>query len=165
MKSLFFFTIFGILRMKQLSLIIMILLLNTAIAKQKYYKWTDENGSIHYSTEKPDNTRTDELDVNTRQPDIPAQPVKSETIEREDSKQPKEKSYLEQRRAKKQKARKLAQENHERCLDAKHIVNRYQQQVRMSRIDRKTGEKIYLDDDKRARIIKSAQQAVRKYCR
>jgi len=35
----------------------------------------------------------------------------------------------------------------------------------MSRIDRETGEKIYLDDAKRDEIIKRAQQAVKKYCR
>ncbi|GAA4816228.1 hypothetical protein GCM10011365_00920 [Marinicella pacifica] len=138
--------------------------MNTATAKQKYYKWTDENGSIHYSTEKPENNQTEELDISTKQPDVPVEPIRAHA-ESETSDEPEEKSYLEQRREKKQKAKKLAQENRERCLDAKHIVNRYQQQVRMSRIDRETGEKIYLDDTKRASIIKSAQQAVRKYCR
>ncbi len=149
--------------MKLLVITIALLTANTVLAKQKYYKWTDENGSIHYTIEKPDNTNTDELDVSTRQPVVTKKVQQTEP--EESSEKPQEKSYLEQHREKKQKAKKLAQENRERCLDAKHIINRYQQQVRMSRIDRETGEKIYLDDTKRASIIKSAQQAVRKYCR
>jgi hypothetical protein len=148
--------------MKLIPLILAMLFLNTANAKQKYYKWTDENGSIHYSTEKPENSQTDVLDISTRQPDIPA---KTPQPEPQKSDETEEKSYLEQRREKKQQAQKLAEKNRERCLDAKHAVTRYQQQVRMSRIDRETGEKIYLDDAKRAEIIKRAQQAVRKYCR
>jgi|GEM_PF-3469479 len=85
--------------MKRLLPILTMLLLNTAIAKQKYYKWTNKNGSIHYSTKKPENSQTDELDISTRQPDIPAK-----TPEPEESDEPEEKSYLEQRREKKQRA-------------------------------------------------------------
>lgn len=148
--------------MKLLIIIIIVLLTsNTVLAKQKYYKWTDENGSIHYSTEKPENNQTDELDISTRQP------VLSETSEKaepENSQETEEKSYLEQRREKKQKAQQQVNKNRERCLDAKHAVTKYQQQVRMSRIDRETGETIYLDDSKREQIIQRAQQAVTKYC-
>lgn len=150
--------------MKLFLLITMMIFLNTTTAKQKYYKWTDENGSIHYTTEKPKNTASDELKINTKQPEVPIKPTQPQT-EPGTSDEPEEKSYLQQLREKKKRAKKQAEENRERCLDAKHIVNRYQQQVRMSRIDHKTGEKIYLDDEKRARIIKSAQLAVKKYCR
>lgn len=146
--------------MKILTVIAVLFITNTVIAKQKYYKWTDENGSIHYSTEKPENNPTDELEISTKQPLAPVQPKKAEP---DASEKPSKKSYLEQRREKKAKAKKLASENRERCLDAKHTVNRYQQQVRMSRIDRETGEKIYLDDVKREQIIQRARQAVTKY--
>ncbi|KAA3637992.1 MAG: DUF4124 domain-containing protein [Proteobacteria bacterium] len=150
--------------MKILTLMTVLLMSNAVIAKQKYYKWTDENGSIHYSTEKPENDKTDELEISTKQPVVPQKPQEAQPEGSENPEETEEKSYLEQHREKKQQAKKLAEENRERCLDAKHTVNRYQQQVRMSRIDRETGEKIYLDDAKREQIIQRAQQAVRKYC-
>lgn len=150
--------------MKLLIFLIALLNANIVLAKQKYYKWTDENGSIHYTTEKPEHTTTDELDISTNQPVLNQKIDRPEPDRSNDSDEPEEKSYLEQHREKKQQAKKIANKNRERCLDAKHAVTKYQQQVRMSRIDRETGEKIYLDDDKREQIIKRAQQAVRKYC-
>jgi len=150
--------------MKILSILVIFLVSTAVIAKQKYYKWTDKNGSIHYSTEKPENNQTDELEISTRQPVVTQKTEIAEPENSEDTEKPEEKSYLEQRREKKLKAKKLAKENRERCLDAKHAVTKYQQQIRMGHIDRETGEKIYLDDSKREQIIKSAQLAVKKYC-
>lgn len=144
--------------MKILALITTLLISCTAVAKQKYYKWTDENGSIQYSLEKPENNKTDEISINTNQPVMP------QKINEAVPKNPNEKSYMEKHEEKKQNSKNIAKENKNRCLDAKHTITKYQQQVRMSRIDKETGEKVYLDDSKRAGIIEQAEQAVRKYC-
>lgn len=153
--------------MKTLTLFVATLLITTPVlAKQKYYKWTDENGNTHYTSTKPEDRKTDEVNINANQPkaiqqiDANNHSEKPESVEGEV-----EKSYLEQRREKKQKAKELAQRNKKQCQKAKQTVTKYQQQVRMSRIDATSGEKVYLEDSKRADIIKKAQKEVNKYCR
>lgn len=37
-----------------------------AFAKEQYYRWTDENGSVHYSASVPDRQLVERVDVHTR---------------------------------------------------------------------------------------------------
>lgn len=152
--------------MKIITFIIAVLISNTCFAKQKYYKWTDENGSIHYSTDKPENNETEEIKISTNQPVVSHKPVEQQSHQEEHQpKAPEEQSYLEQRNEKKQKARELVAKNKSQCQKAKQTLTKYQQQVRMSSIDKVSGEKVYLEDSKRAEIIKQANNAVQKYCK
>jgi hypothetical protein len=141
------------------ALILTLLCLNTALAKQKYYKWTDEHGVTHYTTEKPENNQTHEVNVNTKQPKVSRPAAKVE------SQDPDAKSYVEQRREKRQQAKDQAKNNKIKCDQAKQTIAKLKQQVRMSRVDTDTGETIYLEDNKRAEIIKQAQQQAKKYCK
>jgi|SRR5690606_12937126 len=143
---------------KAATLLIALLISNMAFAKQKYYKWTDENGSIQYSLEKPKNNQTDEINISTNQPIVPQETTGK--LQQE----PADKSYMEKHYEKKKKAEQIAKDNRKHCLQAQQTITKYQQQVRMSRIDKNTGETIYLDDSKRENIINQAQQAVAKYC-
>ena len=155
--------------MKPYILIVALLFSASAVAKQKFYKWTDEQGNTHYTTEKPEDKATDEVKVNTKQPVILEKSNKqtNKTPSSQDNPgqdQPEEKSYLEQRREKKQKAKEVAQENKKECQKAKQTISKYSQKVRMSRIDKKTGKKIFLEDSKRTEILKQAKQKQRKHC-
>lgn len=141
------------------------LITNPVMSKQKFYKWTDENGNTHYSANKPEDKKTDEVNINSNQPRVAQNTESINNSEKPESEETEvEKSYLEQRREKKQKSKQLAQDNKKQCQKAKQTVTKYQQQVRMSRIDVESGEKIFLEDSKRADIIKKAQKAVRKHC-
>ncbi|WP_154222061.1 DUF4124 domain-containing protein [Marinicella rhabdoformis] len=152
--------------MNKLLLIGLIFLSSTATSKQKFYKWVDEEGNTHYSAEKPENQQTDEVKVSNRQPKVAqAMDVAEKPQIVTESEEEPEKSYLEQRRENKQKAKETALKNQKQCQKARYTIKKYQQQVRMSRMDPKTGKKVFLDDDKRASIIKKAKQSQRKYCR
>jgi hypothetical protein len=148
--------------MKILIFIIALFIVNTSVAKQKFYKWTDENGNTHYTSEKPENKKTDEIKVNTNQPNVPQNVRITEEVE---SRAPPEKSYLEKHYEKKEKAKESVQKNNKNCQQAKQVVIKYQQKVRMATSDKKTGERVFLEDDQRADIIKEAKKAVKKYCK
>ena len=142
------------------------LMISSAQSAQKFYKWTDEDGNIHYSSEKPEDKQTDEVTVSTNQPKV-SHEIKEGTDESidVDIDKPEEKSYLDKHYEKKKKANELANENKKSCLEAKATIAKYQAQVRMSQVDDETGEKVYLDDSKRAEIIKEAQNEIKKRCR
>jgi hypothetical protein len=154
--------------MKIFAIIVALLMVNTAQSAQKFYKWVDEEGNTHYSSEKPEDRQTDEVKVKTKQPKV-SQLIENDSNDidsyREDLNTAEEKTYMEKHYEKKQLAKELAKENKKLCLDAKAAVAKFQEQVRMSRVDTETGQKVYLDDSKRADIIKKAQNEVKKYCR
>jgi flagellar biosynthesis GTPase FlhF len=148
--------------MKIFTFIIVIFISTTVCAKQKFYKWTDENGNIHYTSEKPENKNANEIKVKTNQPNL------SKNVEENDESEEEvfiEKSKLEKHNERKKITKKIAQQNKSQCQEARQTITKYQQQVRMSRTDKKSGEKIYLEDSKRQEIIKNAKKAVKKYCK
>jgi hypothetical protein len=151
--------------MKNLVILIALLMISSAQSAQKFYKWTDEDGNIHYSSEKPEDKQTDEVNVSTRQPKVSAEFEDDYTEEVDNDNKPEEQTYMEKHYEKKQKANELANENKKACQEAKAIIAKYQAPIRMSQVDDDTGEKIYLDDSKRAEIIKEAQNEIKKRCR
>lgn len=154
--------------MKKLILFFALVFSFNTLAKQKFYKWVDEQGNTHYSSEKPEDKKTAEVSVRNNQPKV-AQAIevadKPQQVSPQGDESEPEKSYLEQRREKKQKAKETAQKNKKQCLKARYNIKKYEQQVRMSRMDPKTGKKVFLDDDKRKSIINKAKQAQRIYCK
>jgi len=152
--------------MKIATLIIVILISYTVSAKQKFYKWIDENGNIHYTSEKPENKNANEIKVKTNQPKVTKNLEVTDEIDETDEEEVfTEKSNLEKHKERKKITKKIAQQNKSQCLQARQTVTKYQQQVRMSRTDKKSGEKIYLDDSKREEIIQSAKKAIKKHCK
>ncbi len=140
-----------------------------AAAAQKFYKWVDKDGQIHYSAEKPEDKQTDEVKVRTKQavaePVESGEPVDYDKTSKSDQKDKPEKSYLEQKRERKAKEKKQAEANHKKCMKAKYNVAKYQRQSRLSRMDPNTGQKVYLEDDQRKVLLSKSQQRVRQYCR
>jgi hypothetical protein len=143
-------------------LLFIMLISNAATAKQKYYKWTDEQGNIHYTSEKPEGKKVNEVKVGTIQP---KSPQNVDVPDKEEKGMFKEKSNLEKHYERKKIAEKKAQKNKSQCQQAKQAVKKYQQKVRMGRTDKETGERVYLEDSQREEIIQSAKKAVKKYCK
>jgi hypothetical protein len=151
-----------ILKMKILIFILVILISNTIFAKQKFYKWTDESGNIHYSSEKPDNSKADEIQIKTNQPKLSQN---FEVSNKDENEEILEKSYKEKHYEKKKKTKETAQENKAHCQQARQTLAKFQQKVRMSSTDKKSGKKVFLDDSKRAEIINKAKKEMRKHCK
>ncbi len=142
-----------------------VLFSNTSFAKQKFYKWTDAEGVTHYTQENPEDLETSELTISNKKALVKINNSQKEQSKNKIEKETKEgKSYVEQRKERKLKAKQVAQENKEQCKKAQYTIKKYEQKVRMSRIDHDTGEKVFLEDGKRAEIIKKAKQKAKKYC-
>lgn len=143
------------------------LLLFSATAAQKFYKWVDEDGQIHYSAEKPEDKKTAEVNIRTKKAvaqAVEVGSVHSQVSDPSSAEDEPEKSYLEQKRERQAKAQKLKEVKRKICMKAKYNVAKYQRQGRLSRMDPKTGEKVYLEDDQRKQLLAKAQQRVRKNC-
>ncbi len=149
--------------MKNLVIIIALLTFGLAQSAQKFYKWTDEEGNTHYTSEKPEDKQTKEVNVKTHQPKV-SQKTTNPSQEQQEPDESTEKSYMEKYYEKKEKTKELAKENKKSCLDAKTTLAKYQEKVRMSQVDKKTGKKVYLEDSKRYEIIDTAEKGVKKYC-
>ncbi len=131
---------------------------------QKFYKWTDAEGVTHYTHEKPEDLKTSELTVSNKKALVKvSNSQKGQSKNKVENGTKEEKTYVEQRKERRLKAKQLAQENMKECKKAKQTIIKYEQKVRMSRID-DNGEKVFLEDGKRAEIIKKAKQKASKHC-
>lgn len=151
---------------KILFIIIALLVLNQTSAKQKFYKWTDSQGTIHYTQKKPVNKKTDELKINTAKTRIINEKPETditETLQTEPKKTIDQR--FAQRREDKQLAKEKAQENLNKCKKAKENLAKYTKAVRFRRQDLDTGEYTYLEDDQRAALIKKHKQTIKKICK
>jgi hypothetical protein len=152
--------------MKYLILLALILAITTASAKQKYYKWTDADGNVHYSETKPENKATQEVSVNTSQPKIT--PKANETEVEKDPIDTEGKTE-EQIKAERINAESQAQiqklQNEANCKIAKKNLETFMSTIRVSRKDPETGEVIRLDDNQRATMLATAKKTVKEYCK
>jgi hypothetical protein len=153
--------------MKTIILIIGLFLLNSAEAKQKYYKWTDADGNIHYTESKPANKPATEVKVNTSQPKLA--PVKNkdkvataESGEQNIAKSENEKAFDEYNE--KEKIRFEKQQNKENCKIAKENLSTFQNTQRVRQLDPKTGEYVRMDDSQRMNSLKAAKKLIKDVC-
>lgn len=137
--------------------------LNTSFAGDKFYKWTDENGNVHYSNTKPDDQYTSEINVKSTDP-IP-QILENDLEESPNHNIKTTKQKLDDFSKKNKDSKKLAAENLKKCKAARKYLEKYSKQERFSRVDPKSGKKIYLDDVKRAQFIRDSKTSIRKYCK
>ncbi len=138
-----------------------------SLAAGKFYKWTDANGVVHYSSEAPLNQKTDEIKINTAKSRTKPKPVAlpnkiedpvsepESTIEQRFAERRSEKKHDKAREKEKQKA----------CKKARGSLAKYQQAVPYRWQDKKTGEYTYLEDKQRARLLKEFKNVIKKTCR
>ena len=146
--------------MKIVLLIITLIFLSTANGGQKFYKWVDEEGNTHYTSEKPEDKKTDEVTIKTNHPQAPKVDPEAQEARRKKSDE-----FMENHYEKKRKSKELAAVNKKKCTDAKKTLVKFQEKVRMSRVNQETGETEYLEDSSRAQILKDAQKGIKQYCR
>lgn len=138
-------------------------------AAAKVYKWTDENGGIHYSQVPPDQkTQEQEMDIKSNQP-------VSETTNRKppESSPAKETGKNEEKAGKESpdqaaKNAEIEKKNEEirqkNCKIAKQQVMTINQGGRLYEVDEK-GERQYWDDATRASKLAEAQKSVDEWCK
>lgn len=157
--------------MKLLILLLGILFFNQIYPKQKFYKWTDSEGNIHYSQDKPHDKTTSEIKVDNFQPKIVEDIVNEDianTVEENSLSNEKEKSYsekLKERREKNKIKNKKTIQTKKDCKAAKKTFEKFSRKERFRHKDKKTGEYVYLEDGDRTLLLKEAKTAIKKNCR
>ena len=148
--------------MNVLLLTVLLLLSNQLSAKQKFYKWVDKDGGIHYTAEKPKDRDTSEVIVNTSQALVVGPGLENDELTQEDINKEKVDAHYHKKREKNSQAKKSQQI----CIKAKRNLSEIKKHGRCGWVDGSTGNKYeLLNDSKRAEIINKSNTAISKYCK
>jgi hypothetical protein len=166
--------------MQRKWLFVVLLPLAAAVLGATLYKWVDERGVTHYSETPPDKQKAQEMRI--QPPPAPStegvKPWQAPTAPGADSgkaappKTWQEKASEAQRRreaAEKQEeeeralAQEIAQERKKRCLAAQQNLHALQTDRPVYHIN-EYGERVFIDDAKRAAEIARAKREIQSYC-
>lgn len=130
---------------------------------QSMYKWVDEKGVTHYSSDPPPDGKGQKIEVKPAPPSSPAQPqplrledVRKRALELRDERLAKEKREDD--------AKKREEQQRSRCLRAQNDLEMLRRQRRIYSMNER-GERVYMDDKGRAEEMEKSQKAVDTYCR
>lgn len=129
------------------------------LAQGKYYKWTDQNGTIHYSENKPETTQSSELNIKASKP-TSVLPTKNAQKESEQKKETT--SKLKEFAKQDQNKRDAAKQRKRRCRDAKKSMEKLKNSFTPYIIDSKSGGRIYPTSRKASKIKARQQERIRK---
>jgi hypothetical protein len=151
--------------MKYLIFLVLAFTITAADAKQKFYKWTDADGNVHYTETKPEDKTAEEIKVSTAQPKVTAsKPEKKEEIKIDTEGKSPEQIEIEKFNAESQAKVKEMQDK-ANCKIAKQNLATLQKTVRVRRIDPETGESIRMGDEERMQVIANAKKAIKDLCK
>ncbi|HHL31327.1 MAG TPA: DUF4124 domain-containing protein [Oceanospirillales bacterium] len=139
-------------------------------AAEKFYKWTDANGNIHYTDKKPENQNSAVVKVK----DLPTQPQShniNQPSDAEGSEKKTTQEKLDEYAKQNKKARNKAHIKKQRCREAKQQLQKYKASISYRKKEPLSGGYIYLTEDKKAkqkarnnRRIKQYQKHIKKSC-
>ncbi len=125
------------------------------------YKWTDENGQVHYG-EKPGNTGAEKVTIRTNETTTPRTIKKDEEEESEaDEKDSEKEAETEDKLVEIQPTKK---EKRRYCNEAKQDLATISSRGRMREIDSK-GNYYYLTEKQRQQRISAAKKKKNEFCR
>ena len=127
------------------------------------YKWTDENGTVHYG-DRPSGAATEErLALTFTRTDNAA--VQQRVQARVEATAAREEARTAAAQAQEKAAEKEAEaaERAERCDKARARLERYLQSQRLYRMD-ENGERVYLDDTQLENERQKAEEQITEYC-
>ncbi len=138
-----------------LTLGICLFLLSTPSHAAKFYKWTDENGNIHFGDKAPDKSDAESVHINSRAPKPSGKaPAKFGQDDVDEAKEKQAKAEKDAKEAARRKTQCDAIRNNMRTLNSG---------VRVAELD-DSGERRFIDDDERASRVKETQAKLDKFC-
>jgi hypothetical protein len=144
-------------------LIAMLTLAGSAIASETIYKWTDENGNVHYG-DRPSGAPTEErLTLTFRRTDSAA--VQQRMQARLDRQATRDETRTAEEAARQDEAEQAAAASgrEQACIKARERLQSYVQARRLYRTD-DNGERVYLDDAQREEARRKAEEKVSEFC-
>lgn len=154
--------------MKKQLIILLTIFAFGSVNAQRIYKWTDENGTVHYSSTKPANDDNVEAlrlkppKTVKKQKAREADAADSETTEAKADKETKQ-SPKEKRKARQQKAAVDAKEKQRKCSMARKNLASLSSSTRVA-TKGEDGERRMLSDKERVDAFKNANQVIKQNC-
>jgi hypothetical protein len=138
-----------------------LLAVGSGLVAAQTYKWTDENGKVHFSDSPPPDRKADPVTI---KPAVPANPATAG--QRRDWQAQLEESRMRGLQAQQQKdaderKAKTAEYN---CVQARRQLDTLVNGRAIYSVD-KDGQRQYLDDKDRPARIRAAQERAEQYCR
>jgi hypothetical protein len=135
------------------------------------YKWVDENGKTQYSDQPPPSGKI-QNEQKLKIYSAPAPVSTADTEDEDDANRPKtladerlEYDKRRQERLEKESQQKAkAEENKQKCVDAKSRLKVFSESPRLRMPDGKGGL-VYVDDNVRQQKINEANEAVKTFCK
>jgi hypothetical protein len=127
------------------------------------YKWTDEDGNVHFGDRPTGEPSEERLKVSYNRTDAEALDLRVQS-EREvaDSLQESRAAAIEEKRVAEEE-RLAAEENQARCESSRAKLNAKRTAQRLYRTD-EAGERVFLDDAQRAESIAKSESAITENC-
>jgi len=145
------------------AIALLALALCAAAHAQSMYKWVDEKGVTHFSSDPPPDGRAQKIEVKPQSPSPEAQPkplrledVRKRALELRDERLAKEK--------REEDAKREAENQKQRCLRAQNQLESLRRSRRVYSMNER-GERVYMEDKDRAAELERAQDAVSAACR
>lgn len=133
-----------------------------ALASGGLYKWVDEKGVVHYSDTPPAGKPAARLKASPPSSPGNAQaPARSRSWQ-EQLQDSNERRFQEDTKQREQQQK--AQESAEKCQRARNALDSLQRERPLYRLD-KEGERIFMEDEERRRLIGDWQKQADTYCR
>ena len=141
------------------AIVVLLLLCALPLAAQKIYKWVDENGQVHYSSQKPPGQDAERLNIRVKEPE-PAQQSEEEVADQADAEEEEVDDETKAELARLDKA------NLQRsCKQARENLAALQNSYRVAQKDPDTGEMVRLNDNQRAAALKQARENISEFCK
>ncbi|WP_179952234.1 DUF4124 domain-containing protein [Marinicella rhabdoformis] len=128
----------------------------------KVYKWVDENGQIHYSSNKPDDQNVKTVKIR-KAPKVVAKKAAEEDVEvTPEAEEPVDPEA--EKEAKAQMAKVDAANRKKQCETARKNLNALNSSTRVAQVDEETGARTMMTDAQRIKAFQQANKAVRDNC-
>ncbi len=147
--------------MKKISIALILLSIGGFALAEKIYKWVDEDGQIHYSSQKPTGQQVETVKVK-KGPKVSAKtnenvnPTQNAVENNAD---------VADAAAKAQLAKTDEANKRKLCEQSRSNVAALNATVRVARIDEKTGETVRMNDEQRLASMKAALEGIKEYCK
>ncbi|MFK7955867.1 MAG: DUF4124 domain-containing protein [Lysobacterales bacterium] len=136
-----------------LGLIAVSVFSGASLAAERVYKWTDENGVVHFSATPPPDQTTEQINIQSAPPPQAAAETSEDAPSGElfaDAEQP-DNSEIEERN-------RVVQ-----CQKGRNMIEQIEPRPRVFRVEA-DGSRTYLEDDERLKLLKEAKDLVAEHC-
>ncbi|MDH3810080.1 MAG: DUF4124 domain-containing protein [Gammaproteobacteria bacterium] len=146
-----------------LSCAVMAMTIASGAVANEIYKWTDENGNVHYE-DRPSGAATEErlqMTYNRTSSSAVHQRVQARVDARTAREEAKTAAEASEKEAAENAA--IAAERAQKCDKSRARLESYLQARRVYRTD-DNGERVYLDEDQRQEARKKAEEQISEFC-